>query len=434
MDSDSFSMVSFILIFILLFLNGFFVAAEFAVVKVRSTKIDQLINEGNKRAKYVKRVLGDLDTHLATAQLGITLTSLGIGAVAEPAFESLLDMLFHGYIPENILSPLAFITGFALATVLHITIGEQVPKMWAIEKSENMSLWTAPFLYWFCKISYPLIKVLDILTRVVLKIIGVKKIKENDEHSTEEIKLIVSNSTELEPDEQKMFNRIFDFHERMVREVIVHRKDMEVIFLTDDLDFNLNIIYNSRHSRFPVCQEDKDDIIGYINVKDLYKLSIENQPIKLEEIIRKIPRIYETTPIKRALNLLQREKHQMAVVIDEYGGVSGLFTIEDIIEEIVGEIQDEFDDDVDSIQRMKDKILIDGSTHVDFVSKEIGIDLEEIDGVDTIGGYIMSKMDDVPKQGATIEIEGYHVRLIDVHNHRINLLEFRTPPLETSEI
>lgn len=349
MDSDSFSLFSFILIFILLFLNGFFVAAEFSVVKVRRTRIDELINSGNIRAKFVKKVLDDLDTHLAAAQLGITLSSLGIGAVAEPAFKNLLEIVFKGLIPNEFLSYTAFVIGFLLATVLHIIIGEQVPKMWAIEKSEKISLWSTPFLYAFCKIMYPFIKVLYFLSKGFLKILRVESTNENEVHSTAEIKLILSNSTEIEPDEQIMFNRVFDFNEQIVRDVIVHRKNMEVISINDSLEENLKIILNSQHSRFPVCGEHRDDIKGYINVKDLYRLTSENKEIKLEDIIREIPRIFETIPVKRALSLLQKENHQIAIVFDEYGGVAGLLTVEDIIEVIVGEIQDEFDIDDPSL-------------------------------------------------------------------------------------
>lgn len=343
MDSDSFSLFSFLMIFVLLFLNAFFVASEFAVVKVRETRIDELIKGGNRRAKFVKKVLTDLDTHLAAAQLGITLTSLGIGAVAEPAFEKLLELVFNSLIPEEILGKLAFLIGFLIATVLHIIIGEQVPKVWAIEKSESMSLWTTPLLYAFCKVMYPFIKILDLLAKLVLRILGVESSKGHEVHSTEEIKMILSNSSEMEPDEQIMFNRVFDFHEQLVRDVIVHRKHMEVISINDSIEDSLKVILNSHHSRFPVCGDDRDDIKGYINVKDLYRLTSEQKEINLADIIREIPKIFETIPIKRALALLQKENHQMAIVMDEYGGVAGLLTVEDIIEVIVGEIQDEFD-------------------------------------------------------------------------------------------
>ena len=402
-------------------------AVEFALVKVRPTRIEQLIKEGNKRALRVKSVLDNLDKHLAAAQLGITLTSLGIGAVAEPAISEMLVALLHTWIPESMIHTISFAVAFLIATTLHITIGEQVPKMWAIERSENVSLWTAGPLYWFCRITSPFIVILNWLTTLCLRIVGVHASNKHDVHTDEEIKMIVSSSATLDPDEQKMVGKIFVFNERFIREIMVHRKDMECIYLSDPIDETIAFVKGSNHSRFPVCGEDRDDILGYINVKDLYKLLDEKQPDEcdLNDIIREIPRFYETNTVKNALKTMQKNRHQISIIIDEYGGVCGLVTLEDIVEEIIGEIQDEYDDEEESIVQTKEGIIVDGSLLIDEVTDELGIELEDIDGIDTIGGYVLSKLVHTPKVGNTIEVEGYRIRVIEVDKHRISKLYFQ---------
>jgi len=433
-DPDSILFLLFIVV-VLILLNGFFVAAEFALVKVRTTRIDQLIQEGNKRAKYVKKVLDDLETHLAAAQIGITLASLGLGWAGEPAVAKLLIHVFEDIIQpesfylfnfvqgETIIHTVSFIVGFTIITYFHLTIGEQVPKIFSIEKAEKVSLWTALPLSWFCKIAFPGIRIIKGSTDRMLRVMGLRLTNSQDEtHSEEEIKMIVSSSLDLDPDEQKMFNKVFEFNDRFVREVMVHRKDMDCVYLTDPLEETLDFIKKSRHSRFPVCREDRDDIIGYINLKDLY---IQSDEVNIEKIIREIPRIYETMPIKKALKRLQKEKHQIAIIADEYGGVSGLVTIEDIVEVIVGDIQDEFDEEMESFQETEHGVIVDASLLVSDVTEELKIDLEEIDGIDTIGGYILSMIENrQPEKGMVVEIEQYHVKILEIEGLRILSLQF----------
>jgi CBS domain containing-hemolysin-like protein len=423
-DGTSFNLLPFITIIILILLNGFFVATEFALVRVRPTRIDQLIKEGNKRAKHVRNVLDTLNIHLAAAQLGITLTSLGIGAVAEPAISGLLQKAFHIFVNNNgLLHTLSIVIAFVIATTLHITIGEQVPKMWAIESAEKISMWISFPLHLFCKVAYPFIITLNWMTNICLKAIGVSYNSSDDTHTEEEIKMIVSKSSDLEPEEQKMLSKIFDFHERFVREIMVHRKDMDCIYLSDPVEESVEFIRKSKHSRFPVCGEDRDDIKGYINVKDLYNLGNEN--LDIHKVIRQIPSLYETTPVNKALQHLQKAKHQIALVIDEYGGVSGIVTLEDILEEIVGDIQDEFDDEIESIRQVKDDYIVDGSVLVDEVNEILGITLEEIDGIDTIGGLILTKVEHPPKVGQKVVIEDYEMTILKVDDLRILSLQIK---------
>jgi len=418
-----------LVVVLLVFLNAFFVAAEFALVKIRATRIEQLMQEGNKRAKYVHKILQNLDAHLAAAQLGITLVSLALGWIGEPAVASLLKIVLHDVIAsENAIHIISFVIGFSLITYFHLTVGEQVPKIFSIEKAESVSLWIAFPLIWFSRITYPFIRIIKGSTDGILKMMGMKMTSSHDEtHSEEEIKLIVSNSLDLDPDEQKMLNKVFEFNDRYVREVMVHRKDMDCIYLNDPIEESLTIIEESKHSRFPICGEDRDDVMGYISLKDLYLQ--KNEKIDLSLIIRQIPRIYETTPIKKALKQMQEEKHQIAIVVDEYGGVSGLVTMEDMIEVIVGNIQDEFDEEEASFSESEHGTIVEASVLVHEVNEELNMSLEEIDGVDTIGGYILSIIEGKPEIDMCVSLQQYDVKIIKADGHRILSLLFE--PKET---
>jgi len=395
------------------------VAGEFAIIRVRRTRIDQLISEGNKKAVKVKRILDNLDGYLSACQLGITITSLGLGWVGEPAvayvFHPLLNSL---HLSDSLLHTVSFILAFAVMTFLHVVLGELAPKTVAIQKSEQLALFLANPLIVFHKVMYPIIWALNGSANLLIKVIGLKPVSEEEQHTAEEVKMIVSTSSNLEPEEQQMISKIFDFHERFLREIMIHRKDMDCVFLMDTVEENLEFIRNSTHSRFPVCGEDKDDILGYVTLKEIYHQK-ESGEIDFKEIIRDLPKLYETTSIKKTLRIMQENKHQMAIVVDEYGGVSGLVTLEDILEVIVGEIQDEFDNEIESYQITKEGTLVEASVLIDDVNDKFGMNLEEIDGVDTIGGYILTKIDEKPTVGMSIELDKYHCKIVEIDDHRI---------------
>lgn len=399
-------------------------AAEFAIVKIRPTRVDQLVKEGSKKALTLKKILDNLDVHLSAAQLGITLTSLGIGGLSEPAIASVLNQVLGGWILSPvILHSISIAIAFMIATFLHITLGEQVPKMWAIETAEKMSLRTAPPLYWFTKITYPIILILKFSTDKILDAIGVQNRSEHETHSEEEIKLILSQSPEIDEEEQQMLERIFNFTDRLVREIMIHRKDMTCLYLTDSIEETLHIVENSNHSRFPVCGEDKDDVVGYINIRDLYNKKTED--IDLQSLLRKVPRIYEATVVPKAMKLLQKEKHQIAMVVDEHGGISGIVTMEDIVEEIVGDIQDEYDEETPDFLETKEGILVDGTLLVDEINEKFGLEIEPIDGVDTISGHILSIIEKEPELGDEIEVGQYVIQIAEIEKHRITRLKFK---------
>lgn len=433
MDPDPFSWLHLVLVIILIFANAFFVAAEFSIVKIRPTQAEELYREGKRRAKYVKAVLSDLENHLAAAQLGITLTSLGIGWISEPTFAALLQRALSNIVSsEHIVKTISFIVAFLFATFLHITVGEQVPKMLAIKDAEKMSLATAAPLYWFSKISYVGIKLIKISTDLMLKPFGAQGFTSHKQHSQEEIRMIVSSSQEMDPESQKIIRNIFEFNNRIAREIMVHRKEMDCIYISDNIDEIFEIIRESKHSRFPVCGEDKDDIMGYVVSKDLYEQ--DRETLDIASLIREIPKILETTPIRRTLTLMQKDKQQIAIITDEYGGVSGLITIEDILEEIVGDIQDEFDDEEADFTETTDGVLVEGGVLISEVNEELNLLIEEQDGIDTIGGYVMQLLEKEPVLDEKIIIGHYEVQIISLEEQVVTKLRFVEQILENSEI
>ena len=411
------------IVFILIVATAIFVAAEFSFVKVRTSRIEQLVNEGNKKAKKVQLIINNLDEYLSACQLGITITSLGLGWLGEPTMQDMLNpLLDHFYLNENISHFITFVIAFSFVTFLHVVLGELAPKSVAIQKAEWISLNLAAPLILFYKVMYPFIWLLNGSSNLIVKAMGMNVVKEhNEEHSEEEIKLIVSSSNDINIYEKTMVEKIFEFDETITREIMVHRKDMKCIYLSDPIEKTMEFVKNNKYSRYPVVGKDKDDIKGYINIRDLY--SIVGEDKNLEQIIRKIPKVYESTPIKKVLSRLQKEKSQIAVVLDEYGGVSGLVTMEDIVEEIFGEIQDEFDDEMPPIRKGKNRWVIEGDAHIEDVEKAIEHTFKNKKDIVTIGGYVMSKLE--PEQlfvGSNFEIEGKQFEILNMEDNRILLL------------
>ncbi len=421
---DPVSIKIFALIFLII-ATAYFVVSEFAFVKVRPSRIEQLVAEGNKKAVKAQKVINNLDGYLSACQLGITITALGIGWLGEPTVAALVKPLFEDLpmISDSLAGLISFIIAFSFITFLHVVMGELAPKTIAIQKAEFITLNFASSMIWFHKIMYPFIWALNGSALLIVKAMGMTSANEHNEaHSEEEIKFIVSTSKDINNDEKAMVEKIFDFDETITREIMVHRKDMDCIYLSKPIDVTLEFIKNNTHSRFPVVGDDKDDIKGYVNIRDLY--SNHNSGKGLEGIIRAIPKVYESTPIKKVLSLLQKEKTQIAVVLDEYGGVAGLVTIEDIIEEIVGDIQDEFDNEVPAIRKGKNRWIVEGDAHIEEVEKAIGVTFENKKDVVTIGGFVMNYLIEADQlhTNTKFEIQGKQFEILNMEEERILVL------------
>lgn len=420
-----------VLIAILIAMTAFFVASEFAVVKIRPSRIDQLVAKGVPKALAAKKVVSNLDEYLSACQLGITITSLGLGWLGEPTVEELLHPLFERVqLQEPISHILSFIIAFSVITFLHVVIGELAPKTFAIQKAEEITLLLSPTLILFNKVMFPFIWTLNHSARVVVGIFGLKPVSEHElAHSEEELRIILSESYEsgeINQSEYKYVNKIFEFDNRLAKEIMVPR--MEMVCLTKEAIMNeiLETVKEERYTRYPVIDVDKDNILGIVNIKEILTDCILQKCEGEEPLLpylKPVIRVLETIPIHVLLLKMQKNRSHMAILSDEYGGTAGLVTAEDILEEIVGEIRDEFDkDELPLIQKFgNEQYILDGKVLITEVNDLLGTSLEEYD-VDTIGGWFLTQKYDVQK-GDSIESDGYLFKISEIEGHHILYIE-----------
>lgn len=416
---------------VLIAATAFFVATEFAIVKVRTTRIDQLVADGNKQAIRAKKVIANLDEYLSACQLGITITALGLGWLGEPTFEIILHPIFELFnLSGNITSVLSFIIAFSLVTFVHVVIGELAPKTLAIQKAESVTLKLSGSLILFHNIMYPFIRLLNGSARGLTGLFGLKMISENEAaHSEEELRMILSDSFkggEINHSEYEYVNSIFEFSDRIAKEIMVPRTEIISIERDQTIREVFELMGIEQYTRYPVTDGDKDHVIGLVNMKHLLTAYIKdsaNGDKKVEEYMQPIIRVIETIPISDLLLKIQSERIHMAILMDEYGGTSGLVTIEDIIEEIVGDIQDEFDDDeIPEVQEIaKDHYIFDSKMLLQEVNDILGIEIED-DDIDTIGGWFMTQRFDVV-EGETLAEQGYQFTVKKLDGHHILYLE-----------
>lgn len=426
---------------ILIAFTGFFVAAEFAIVKIRSSRIDQLVAEGKRGALAAKKVTTNLDEYLSACQLGITVTAMGLGWLGEPTIEKLLHPLFEKWnLNPSISSVLTFGLAFMIMTYLHVVVGELAPKTMAIQKAERVTLLLAVPLMMFYKVMYPFIWVLNGSARVITGLFGLKPASEHEvAHTEEELRLILSDSYEsgeINQAEYKYVNNIFEFDNRIAKEIMVPRTEIVGFYLEDSVEEHMKVIQNERYTRYPIFGEDKDDIIGMVNVKDFFiRYMTEDQKdlSSIRSYMRPIIEVMETTPIHDLLLQMQKKRIPMAVLYDEYGGTAGIVTLEDILEEIVGEIRDEYDEDeAPPIQHVNEQhIIVDGKVLISEVKDLFGLHIEE-DDVDTIGGWIMMQNHEI-EEGQHVEAEGYEFKVLEKDAYQIKRVEIRKMEQEQEE-
>lgn len=418
-------------------MNAFFVATEFSIVKVRKSKIETLVLEGNKRAKYTLKVVNNLNSYLSACQLGITLASLGLGWIGEPSVSDVLMPIFNLFkVPSNIVHSISFILAFAIITSLHIVLGELAPKSIAIIGTEAIALNTSLILIVFYKITYPIMWAFNHSTNLVLKIFGIKQVEEHEEaHTDEEIKLLVEESYEhglIDKTELTFVDNIFDFSEKTVKDVMIPRTDMVCIYIDDSFDKIIDIALRNQLTRYPVCKEGKDNIIGFVHIKDLYKQKIQGENHNIQDILRDIKFVPESLSISELFKIFQKEKTQMAIVIDEYGGTSGLLTIEDILEEIVGDIQDEFDEDGKEITKTEDdNYVVDGKVVIENINKLLNVNIDE-ENIDTIGGWVYSQLTAYPQVNDKVTYDNYEFTVLKCDRKRISRLLIKN--IDSAEI
>ena len=419
------ALINIVIVILLVFMNGFFVAAEFSVVKVRKSRIETLVLEGNKSAKHTLKVVNNLNLYLSGCQLGITLASLGLGWVGEPAVSDMLMPLFNLFnISEATAHSISFVLGFSIITTLHIVLGELVPKSLAIITAEKIAMYTSLPLIMFYNLTYPIMWLFNHTTNFILKIFGMSQVDEHEAaHTDEEIKLLVEESYKhglIDQTELTFVDNIFDFSEKTVKDIMIPRTDMACIFLEDSFEEIIEYALAEQLTRYPVCKSSKDNISGFIHIKDLYRLKFEGNE-KIDEIIREIKFVPESLSISELLKTFKEEKSQMAIIIDEFGGTSGLVTVEDILEEIVGEIQDEFDDDGEEDIRINENgsYIVDGKVLIEDINELLNTDIED-ENIDTIGGWIYFQLKSYPKVKQKIQYNNYEFIILKCDRKRIS--------------
>ncbi|ATP39545.1 transporter associated domain protein [Solibacillus sp. R5-41] len=432
MDSN---ILNIILLIIFLGLTAFFVAAEFAVVKIRKSRIDQLIDEGNKKAVIAKKVVSDLDYYLSACQLGITITAIGLGAFTKPYIKQLMYPVFEWLnTPDTVMNILSYGIALAVVSYLHVVIGEMAPKTLAIQFSEKTTLLLAPSLYYFGKVMYPFIKALNGTSRFLLRAVGVKSASEDQAYSEEELKIIMAQSFqggEIDKQELEYMENVFTFDEHVVKDIMVPRREIIAIDQNMETKQIVSILDEHNYTRYPVVEEnDKDKIIGFVNANKLLSRIVTNRHVNLTDFVRTIPFVFEQTSIQNALLKMQEERVHIAVVIDEYGGTAGILTMEDILEELVGEIRDEFDaDEVDEIRKTgENEYTINSRVMLEDLEDRFGLEFEDSEGIDTIGGWALQSglaIESEVIQGVEIQ-HGNHVWVIgEVDNYHIKEVVFK---------
>lgn len=423
------------IVLLLVLLNGYFVASEFALVAVRNTRVEELARKGNIRAKILQKALENLDSYISATQLGITLASLALGWIGEPAIALFLEP-YITFIPQDAAfitsHTLSVIIAFSIITFLHIVLGELAPKSIALQRSEKTSLLIITPLVLFAKIFRPFIWLLNSAGQLVLKIFGLHAPSGHQlVHSEEEIKMILKQSTQggiIPVNEAEMVYNVFQLGDIPVKYLMVPRTEILSFNVATSLSEVIKKIENHPHSRFPVYESTIDNIIGFVHVKDIYKEVLRNgETIKLSQlkIIREIINVPERRKIDVVLQDMRRKRVHLAVVNDEFGGTAGIITLEDIIESLVGEIEDEFDRPVRNIIKQKDNsYIVEGHTLIEDIKEKFSLPLKG-QGYTTIGGLVFGLLGHEPKIGDTVQISNLVLKVEQIDGKRVKLLRIQ---------
>ena len=432
---DIVTLLNLALLVILIALTAFFVGSEFAVVKIRMSRLDQLIAEGNKKAVMAKKVASDLDYYLSACQLGITVTALGLGALGKPTVERLMYPIFEFFaVSDALASAASYAIAFLLVTYLHVVVGEMAPKTLAIQFAEKMSLLLAPPLYWFGQIMKPFIWALNGAARVLLRLFGVQPAGHEQAYSEEELKIVMAQSYEggaINETELSYMENVFSFDERVAKDIMVPRTELVTLDKDMPLKEIIEILDENNYTRYPVTEDgDKDRVLGFVSAKKMLPHIVAGRDWQLEEFILELPTVFEATGLQNALLHMQNARVHIALVADEYGGTAGMITMEDILEEIVGEIRDEFDaDEVPEISKInEDQYLINGRVLLKDLEDRFGLSFDDSEEIDTIGGWIHFKSLGEVQPGETVTEDQTLWTVTEMDNQQIKQVMFHKQP------
>lgn len=413
-----------LLVIVLVLANGFFVAAEFAFVGVRRSRIEALAAEGNKGAIRLLAILDNLNAYLSASQLGITLASLGLGALGEPVVEAILGNVISG-LPEPLRHIVSYGIAFFIITALHIVLGEQAPKLFGLQLAEKVAMGTAFPMQIFYKSFKPFIHALDWASAKTVRIFGLRA---NSEHASiyteEEIRQLIRISEEsghLNEEERRLINKVFEFSETTVKEAMIPRTEIVAVPETCSLEEIAEAFRKHGYSRMPVYRGSLDDMVGVVHTKDVMASLLRPKSFHLDRLMQKPVYVVDTARLEDVLRQMQREKFHFGFVVDEHGGVEGIITLEDLLEEIVGEISDEHDEEVnDQIHAQPDgSYILDGGLAVRDLNKRLDLNVPVSEGYTTVAGFLLSQAGEILSEGDTVPFNGHVFKIEKAAKRRI---------------
>jgi len=426
------------LVLFFVFLNGFFVAAEFAIVKVRLTQIEPLAARGNRRARVAREVITHLDLYLSATQVGITMASLALGWIGEPLVADQLLPLFQnmGITNEQFIHAVSFAVAFSIITALHIVLGEQAPKWLAIQKSTATTLWVAYPLSLFFTVLKPVIWLLNISANGVLRLMGLKVSGSAElAHSEEELRLILAREQQGSTVSKNILLNAMDFRRKQARHCMVPRTEMVTLSLAAPVTDNLAVMRTNKFSRYPVHKDSIDNIVALVYTKDIFKQDRDHTPnFSLESVLRDATFLPETVSLERVLETMLQRKTHMVILADEYGGTAGLITLENVLEELVGPIQDEFDRETPEIIKLNDgEYLLEASVTTNEVEQLINVELSPKD-ILSIGAFLLEQLGHIPVDGESVRVQGIEFTVEQITDRVIDRIRVKRMPLTGNEV
>ncbi len=413
--------------------NGFFVAAEFALVGVRRSRIETLAAAGKTSAKRLLGLLDDLNAYLSASQLGITLASLGLGWVGEPVVARMLEGPLSG-LSETWRHGISFFVAFAIITALHIVLGEQAPKLLGLERAERVALATSWPMMWFYRIFQWPIRALDWASARTVRLFGLKASMEHGSIYTEaELRQLIDVSRQsghLRAEERRLIHKVFEFSDTLVREAMVPRTQIAAISSECELEEIANTFDKYRYSRLPVYRESIDDVIGFVHSKDIMRYLLQPENFRLQEVVQPPLYVVDTARLEDVLRQMQKGKSHFGFVVDEHGGLEGIITLEDLLEEIVGEISDEHDEEVnEQITQLADgNYQLEGGLAVRDLNRRLKLAVPESESYTTIGGFLMTVAGHVLKPAEVVEYNGLAFKVERVERRRVVRIKLTIPP------
>jgi CBS domain containing-hemolysin-like protein len=425
--------IAFVLFFV--FLNGFFVAAEFAMVKVRLTQIEPLASRGNRRARVAREVVTHLDRYLSATQLGITMSSLALGWLGEPLVSDELLPIFQGLgvVNAHWIQGLSFAFGFSIITFLTIVLGELGPKWLAIQRTSATALFVAYPLSLFLAVFKPVIWLLNVSSNGVLRLFGLRVSGKADlAHSEEELRLMLAQEQHGSTETKNIVLNAMDFRRKQARLCMVPRTEMVTLSLTAPVEENLKVMRTNKFSRYPVYKDTIDNVVAIVYTKDIFKQDRDHSPgFSLDSIMRDATFLPESVSLEKVLGTMLQRKTHMVILADEYGGTAGLITLENVLEELVGPIQDEFDREAPEVVKLNEgEYLLDAGVTTNEVERLLNVELSPRD-ILSIGAYVLEQLGHIPVSGETIRVNGIEFTIGQVTDRAIDRIRVKRLPPET---